>query len=408
MIMTRVPRVRTGRPIQLALAGGVRTSAPAARRPKLKGRQVIMVEPGRLARAKFAYTTRRVPVDAIGTILPSERQIRAGDVVLARVTRLGQHEHIELPNGRRATLYEGDEVVVSFGNRYAPDQFEAVVPDRLGPCQLVAAGGIAATVIHKHSRMREATEILPEGLIGDARGQRINLLGWGLTPMKPDPVAPRPPVIVVVGTSMNSGKTTVISCLTRGLNALGYRVGAAKVTGTGAGGDHWHMADAGADPAMDFIDAGYASTYRLSSRDLDQAVWTQLAHLFRSGVDYVLAEISDGLLEQETARLLTSMDFGPFFDAIIFTAAESLGAVAGIAWLRERGLPVIAISGVLTGSPLSMREALGAAEIPIYPSQSFIRPEMASQILKCAAARAAGTRRPGPAGKRTPGQPHRP
>lgn len=408
MTKTRVPGVQTERPVQPAPAGGVRTPEPAAPRPQLKGRGGVVVEPGRLARAKFAYTTRRVPAEAIGTILPSERQIKAGDLVLARVARLGQHDHVELPNGRRATLYEGDEIVVTFGNRYAPDQFEAVVPDRLGPCQLVAAGGIAATVVHKHSKMREATDILPEGLLGDAGGRRINLSEWGLTPLKPDPAAPRPPVIVVVGTSMNSGKTTVMSCLTRGLNTLGYRVGAAKATGTGAGGDHWHMADAGADPAMDFIDAGYASTYRLPSRDVDQAVWTQLAYLFRSGVHYVLAEISDGLLEQETARLLTSPDFRPFFDAIIFTAAESLGAVAGVAWLRQRGLPVIAVSGVLTSSPLTMREALGAAEIPIYPSQSFIRPEIASQILKCAAARAAGTRRPGPAGKRTPPRPPRP
>jgi hypothetical protein len=359
--------------------------------PELKRaeKHVLAIDPGRLDHAKFAYATRRVPPDAIATLLPSERNLAAGDLVLARVTKIGQHEHVELPNGRRAMIYEGDEIILCFGNRYAPDQFEAFVPDRLGPCQLVAAGGLAATVVHRHVRMREATDLTALGLLGDTRGRRLNLLQFGLPPDRPDPSAPHPPLIAVAGTSMNSGKTTVMACLTRGLIALGGRVAAAKITGTGAGGDHWHMADAGADPAVDFIDAGRVSTYRLPGPELDQVVWTQLAHMFRSGADFVLAEFSDGLLEAETDRLLTSPALRPFISAVVFTAGEAMGAAGGVAWLRAHGLPVVAVSGVLTSSPLAMREALGAAEVPVHASQSLVRPEIAAEILKCAVPAAA-------------------
>jgi hypothetical protein len=317
-------------------AGQVLKDAPKAadRRSKTGAREVLGLAAGRLARAKFAYTTRRVAMESVATLLPAARHLKTGDVVLARVEKLGQHDHLELPNGRRALLYRGDEIVVSFGNRYAPDQFEAVVPETLAACHLVAAGGIAARMLQKHSRMHNPTEILPLGLLGDAEGRRVNLSRWGLASSRPDPAAPRPRVVVVAGTSMNSGKTTTISCLTRGLIGLGYRVAAAKLTGTGAGGDHWHMADAGADPAMDFIDAGYASTYLLPGRELEEVVGTQLAHLFRSGADFVLLEISDGVLEPETARLLVSPAFRPFFDVIVFTAGDSMGAAAGAAWLR--------------------------------------------------------------------------
>ena len=40
-------------------------------------------------------------------------------------------------------------------------------------------------------------------------------------------------------------------------------------TGTGAGIDVWLMSDAGADMVLDFTDAGFASTHRLSGAELE-------------------------------------------------------------------------------------------------------------------------------------------
>jgi hypothetical protein len=54
--------------------------------------------------------------------------------VLAEVTRIGQHKGIELASGRKAALYCGDEVLLAYGGRYAPDQFDALV--LADPCHL--------------------------------------------------------------------------------------------------------------------------------------------------------------------------------------------------------------------------------------------------------------------------------
>ena len=54
---------------------------------------------------------------------------------------------------------------------------------------------------------------------------------------------------------MNSGKTTTVAAITHGLTAAGLRVGAMKVTGTGAGGDPFLFADAGAAEVLDFTSA---------------------------------------------------------------------------------------------------------------------------------------------------------
>ena len=88
----------------------------------------------RLARAKSAYTTRRVDFAKATRLIASGVRPRAGDLVLARVERIGQHGRIELANGRRAQMHVGDEIIVCYGARYAPDQFEAYVPDDLDTC----------------------------------------------------------------------------------------------------------------------------------------------------------------------------------------------------------------------------------------------------------------------------------
>jgi hypothetical protein len=94
---------------------------------------IVGLEPRRLRRVKAAYTTRFVSRlmasgGGYGLLCGDAVTPRAGDVVLARVEKIGQHPRIELPDGRRATLFTGDEVLVAYGNRYAPDQFEAEVP----------------------------------------------------------------------------------------------------------------------------------------------------------------------------------------------------------------------------------------------------------------------------------------
>ena len=122
---------------------------------------VLPLDPSRAARAKAAFTTRRVPAARWCTLLGGERRPRPGDLVLARVTRKRQHTRIELTNGRKAQLHKGDEVVLVYGNRYATDQFEALVPQDLGPCHMVASGGIAAAMISRSRGVKPATEIEP-------------------------------------------------------------------------------------------------------------------------------------------------------------------------------------------------------------------------------------------------------
>jgi len=345
----------------------------------VKERTLCMpIEKERVQRAKSAYNTRRIDKDTAATLLTGEISPRAGDLVLAEVVSLGQHKRIELGHGRRATLFPGDEVIVCYGNRYAPDQFEAEIPTDLAECHLVAAGGVASSCLSRNSKIRAPTRIRPIGLLADAAGKRINMSDWALPALPP--LRSNIPVVTVVGTSMNAGKTTTAANMIKGLGRAGLKVGAAKVTGTGAGGDVWLMKDSGAAAVYDFTDAGYVSTHLTPISELENIASNLLKQLVHDAVDVVVLEVADGLLQEETSGLLRSEKFRAMIDSVIFAAGDAMGAHHGVEWLRQNDLPVIAVSGALTASPLARREAEKIIDLPVLGTAELTSAEIVSLL----------------------------
>jgi hypothetical protein len=335
---------------------------------------------GRVARAKHAYTTRLLNTTAACAI-ETDGVPAVGDLVLARVATIGQHTRIERTDGRRAQLFRGDEVLVVYGNRYAPDQFHALVPGDLGRCHLVAAGGIAARVEAAHARMNPATAIDPIGLLLGTDGRRINLRDVATAVPVAAPDTDRPITIAVVGTSMNSGKTTTAAHLVYGLRRCGARVGAAKVTGTGAGPDVWLLTDAGADPVYDFTWAGLPSTYRAGAEAVLDVFTSLTNRLAADGCDVIVIEVADGIYQEETAALLADPLFAATVDGLLVAAADSLGAGAAVAWLRDHGLTPRALSGVLSSSPLASAEAESVTGHQIWTLERLRNPATVRPLL---------------------------
>jgi hypothetical protein len=335
----------------------------------------------RLRRAPQAFSTRRVPREMMTCLLTDDAP-RVGDLVLARVESIGHHTRLHLPDGRRRTLFVGNEVILAYADRYAPNQFEATVPSRLEACHLVAGGGIAATVTERHRHVRRPTRIRPIGLVASEAGDPLNVAGWALPSPSAPPEAGSIPTLAVVGTAMDSGKTTAAAFLVRGLCESGLRVGYAKVTGTAAAGDPSLVADAGAHPVLDFTDVGYASTYRISAAALEGAFTDLLAHLQRSGVEAILLEIADGLFQAETAGLLSRDAFKRLVNGVLFAAQDAMGAAAGVSRLRDDGHRVLALAGRMEAAPLQVREASAVTLLPFMRRKDLADPSTAAKLLE--------------------------
>lgn len=332
-------------------------------------------------KAKRAFTTRRVPAERFRTVVTGTMRPRIGDLVLAEVQRIGSHTKLELPSGRRAHLSVGDRIVVAYGNRYAPDQFEAHVGKRLGACHLVAAGGVAATMVARHDAIGKPTGILPLGLVGDADGNVVNLAQHALA------LDPRPRAIatvIVAGTAMNAGKTHTSGSLIRAFADAGHRVAGIKSTGTGAGGDLWFMSDMGAELVLDFTDAGLPSTYLVPPDQIERGVLGLIGHAADAGCDVAVVEIADGLQHEETATLLRSPRLQQAALGVMFAANDALGAKAGMEALTAWGWRVFALSGLLTRSPLAIREASRSTGMPVVTAAEIQARALNRSILEAA------------------------
>lgn len=306
-----------------------------------------------VARAKRAFTTRRVPVRDMKTLISGYVKPTSGDLVLATIQEIGKHRKIEQPSGRRAQLLPGDEIIVCYGSRYAPDQYEAIISEDLGLCDLVAAGGIASREVNRHDRMLPPTKIMPIGLLGNKNDKRLNVADYRISNELSDkPVK----VILVAGTAMNSGKTFTAASIIYSLKSTPYRVAGIKATGTGSGGDVFLFKDMGADVVLDFTDGGFPSTYLQPDENIEQTTLALINHAAWLGCDIVVMEVADGLRHKETEMLLRSKSLQKKVFAVVFAAYDSMGAKAGYDILRDWGYRVLAISGQLTRSPLAMRE----------------------------------------------------
>jgi hypothetical protein len=129
------------------------------------------------------------------------------------------------------------------------------------------------------------------------------------------------------------------------------------------------MEDAGAEKVSDFTHLGYPSTYLLPSETIiDIFNRLDLKYANKSS-NYWVVELADGIVERETAMLLSNKEFTSRIHKIVFCAGDALGAIGGKRLLKDKyGIHADAISGLCTATPLHVREIRQFTDLPIFAS----------------------------------------
>jgi hypothetical protein len=313
---------------------------------------------------KSTWVTRHAPLDDV--LWQQVRHPQVGDLLLCEVKAIGIHGRVETSSGGRQKLYPGDHIVCGVGNRYATSLLEAVAKADKREVDMISASGLCGHVIN---RVKKATNPTRLKVLGQAflDGVPLNLRTCTLT--LPDSAVTEPRWVVVVGSAMDSGKTTACASIVHGLVTAGHRVAAGKATGTASARDVGSYRDAGADPFVDFHDFGWPSTAGCSEAEL-LAVMRSIADTIRAAdVDWGVIEIADGLLQQDTRFLLSALtsQLGPNVQ-VVLTVRESLSAVAGVHLLHQYSLDVAAVAGLITNSPLLCREVEAVVPVACIPT----------------------------------------
>jgi hypothetical protein len=140
------------------------------------------------------------------------------------------------------------------------------------------------------------------------------------------------------------------------------------------------MVDAGAVKVLDFTDMGHASTAGLPLDQVERTALSLIAHCAAESPDAIVVEIADGVLQRETAFLLSSPSFREAIDGVLFAAGDALGALGGRDWLVAHNHPVVGISGLVSASPLASREAEAALGMPVLTLEQLRDPVFAPQL----------------------------
>lgn len=332
-----------------------------------------------LKNAHWCFAARRVNQRDPCGLHQNYSAVRSGDLVLARVLELGQHRGIQLTTGRRAKLFPGDLIVMPCAARYAPDQFEGVAEINPAGAEMLAGGGCIGRALTRNELVRPATRVLPLGCLVDARGQAVNVDRYVLDATVSTSTVP---LIAVVGTAMNSGKTLATTQLSYGLHVAGLRVGAIKATGTGSFGDYHQYVDSGAHFVADFTDAGMATTYLMPHERVTAGIARLLGAAEAAGCDVVVMEIADGLLQRETAALLSDAALRERISGLVFACGDAVAASGGVARLRALGHEVDILSGMLSCSPMASSEAEQATGVRVLSKSELADPAEALSVMR--------------------------
>mgnify|MGYP001824987021 FL=1 len=296
---------------------------------------------------------------------------RVGDLVFCEIDELGHHRLVESKTARLHTINVGTRAVFVFGNRYAPDQYEGLVPKRFDEhVDLFSRGGVVGVAKSQNQLIGSPTRARVLGYVVDAEGNVVNSRNHVmLRPKQTRREAEGSRIILCIGTSMNSGKTHAAAACCYALSSMGKKVRAAKITGTASLKDILLMNDCGADYIADFTYFGFPSTYLLEA---DKLLWMFNSFDLKYGnntKNYLVVEFADGIFQRETAMLLKMPEIRRRIHKLIFCAPDSSAVYGGLQVLREEfDLVPDAISGLCSSSPLAMREIQSFCELPILKS----------------------------------------
>ncbi len=250
---------------------------------------------------------------------------KTGDYVVIELSETVRSQNVELADGRMADACAGARIVGALGERSAT--LESVgswraVGDDLEVNMLTAAGLIG--------RITSRSALMPPP-------NPARYLGHATLDGKPvamQDFVPAPsgaefdiPIVLIIGTSMSSGKTLAGRVIIRILKQRGLKVVGTKLTGAARYRDVVSWADAGADAVCDFVDGGLPSTV-VAEPEYRRALGVVLDRIAAEEPDFVVAEAGASPLEPYNGTAVVEELGGVI--AFTLLAASDPYAVTGV------------------------------------------------------------------------------
>jgi hypothetical protein len=314
---------------------------------------------------------RPVFIDKIASVTRDcalKRQVRVADavpceegvVVAVRILNdKSTYNQVELPSGRMAQVKRGDVVAGALGHRKALFGYSGHLPEKLAPgdvVQMLNLGGVLGICDSVNPNFGKPFdgEVLGTVLSFPYLGERIGVPARaGGERLDPDARldARGVPIVALVGSCMNAGKTAAACALVQEFAHVGRTVDGLKATGVSLRRDVLAMEDAGARRSALFTDFGVVTTTAANAPALARTLISRLADGGAAEKpDLIVAELGDGLIgTYGVDAILAAPDLRGAFTAVVLAANDPVAAWGGIEILsREYGIRPAAVTGPAT------------------------------------------------------------
>jgi hypothetical protein len=310
---------------------------------------------------------KTVLLDKIGSVALNcrlSREVRVspeipcveGGVIAVRVlTSKSTYNQLELPSGRFSQVKPGDVVAGALGHRKALFGFSGHLPTSLVPgdkVNILNMGGVLGICdsVNPDFGQPFSCEVLGQILHFPYLGERIGVpanIATGAVPLDDALNVDKIPVIALVGSCMNAGKTAAACSLIQEFTHRGLKVVAGKTTGVSLRRDIHAMEDAGARSVAIFTDFGIVTT---TPAVAPRAARTLLTRLAQEKPDVIVLELGDGLLGlYGVDAILDDAALRATFAAVVLAANDPVAAWGGVRLLRDRHeIATTAVTGPAT------------------------------------------------------------
>ncbi|MDY6789502.1 MAG: hypothetical protein SVV03_06100 [Candidatus Nanohaloarchaea archaeon] len=295
-----------------------------------------------------ASTLKRSDLKSRITISDSFHKVEQGDIIAVEVKdKGGKYNQIEDLKGNHHKLKKGVKILGVVGERKAVQGFVAEIPGNLekgDKLQFIGGGGVFGNCLDYFEEVGEPWDVEFKGFAVE-NGKKLNFKDFAI-PLKTE-IENCSPLIMVAGTRMDSGKTTLASNIIKELSDQGFDIGAAKLTGFTRQRDRMKMKNHGAVESLDFVDAGILHTMGNPERAI-KAGKTVLSN-FKEDMDAVVVELGGGLIGPDhVIELLTDKEIAINTEYLIITAMDPVSAFGSVKMLEKYGMEPDLISGPAT------------------------------------------------------------
>jgi hypothetical protein len=266
-------------------------------------------------------------------------------IVVQALADEGKNSLLEFTSGRIGFLVEGDIIPAVLGKRRALREYSGDVPEKLAVGDILyylCESGVVGEIKGLNEQWGHPMQVRVLGSLV-VEGKPLNMKDYALP--RQQTLAKSAPIIGVVGTCMNIGKTTAICKLIKHFKGQGLNVAGVKLSGVASTQDLDKVRDAGAFPVYGFMDGGLPSTCGDPNEVLEVALGV-IAAANESNPDLIIAEFGDGILgEYHVGHILSSLEIQQHICAFVVGAGDLVSAWGANQIMKQHGVEITILTG---------------------------------------------------------------